>query len=731
MIDAEETLARTRARIAHDLLGSEAPMRIGEITLHEHQQRAVHRLDLLLRIHGGAMLADATGLGKTFVALAIAARIERVLIVGPAALANAWQQAMGRTDVNAPFLSFDRLSRGPLSRVGSPDLVIVDEAHHLRNPGTKRYEAAAALCDRKRVLLLTATPLQNRRNDLLAQLALFLGDAAYSASDNDLARFIVRRSSLDARAELPHPRGPFRIELSVVDDFLDEILALPPALPGADEGEATALVTYSLLRQWASSRAAFVAALRRRLAKAIALTNSLEAGRWPTRDELAAWSWAGEAVQLALPDLLAVPAAASSQNTETLLSTVRAHYSGLKGLMGKLRGTSDPDVARADAIAEICQRHPEARVIAFTQYAETVHSFSRLLIRRLPGVAALTASGGRVIGGRVTRREVLRQFTPAGPAMARAERIDLLVTTDVLSEGLDLQRASVIVHLDLPWNPARLEQRVGRVRRLGSEHDEIFIYALAPPAASERILRVETRLRAKIGMAARVVGLDVATMGRGIPSAAPPEHSSRTLGVVERWGRAAPHSWDEAASGTPCATVLSPHHGLLALVVAEGELLLLAAIDAWQVTADPAVVEHAAYLCAGVAVPSEPDEIRKAKEAIAEWLAHRAARRELGQMSAGGAQLRRRIGTLISELLAAAPRHRRVALVSLASAARRALRVPLGAGAERSLLMLARAERRDAHWLESIAALSSGRPAPLAHAEDPEIQALIVLRRTG
>src|SRR6185312_16097211 len=97
---------------------------------------------------------------------------------------------------------------------------------------------------------------------------------------------------------------------------------------------------------------------------------------------------------------------------------------------------------------------------------------SRSLMMKMSGVAALTAHGGRVAGGRISRREVLVQFTPHadGAAVPTADHIRLLIATDVLSEGLDLQRASVVVHLDLPWNPARLEQRVGRVRRLGAEH---------------------------------------------------------------------------------------------------------------------------------------------------------------------------------------------------------------------------------------------------------------------
>ena len=193
-VDADAILARAKSVLAREILDAECgPAQVGDIRLHEHQRRAVARIRALLATAGGALLADSTGLGKTFVALAVAMGVERVLIVGPATLAESWYLAMARARVEAHFVSLERLSRSPSSPVADAELVIVDEAHHLRNQRTKSYAAVAALCDRARVLLLSATPLQNRRDDLVAQLALFLGDAAASATDAELARFIVRR----------------------------------------------------------------------------------------------------------------------------------------------------------------------------------------------------------------------------------------------------------------------------------------------------------------------------------------------------------------------------------------------------------------------------------------------------------------------------------------------------------------------------------------------------------
>lgn len=731
--EADRLLDSARARIANEILAAELPpATLGELTLYPHQRRAVARIHKLLRLAGGAMLADATGLGKTFVALAVGATVERLLIVAPAALIDAWHGSAARARVVATFISAERLSRGAAPPISHPDIVIVDEAHHFRNPRTKRYAALADICDRSRVLLLSATPLQNRRDDLVAELALFLGDAAAAASDEELASFVVRRRAADAGLRLPRVVGPRRIDLPVADDVLDELLALPAPVLGRDEGEAAALVSYTLLRQWSSSRAALVAGLRRRLAKGLALTTSLEAGRWPSREELVAWSYADDAIQLALPELLSPLGEGRATELSRLLDTVRAHTDGIRSLLSHLRASRDPDECRAAALDDICGAHPGKPVIAFSQYAETVHAIARLLMTRRAGVAALTARGGRVVGGRISRREVLAQFSPqAGRSPSRScERISLLVTTDVLSEGLDLQNASVVVHLDLPWNPARLEQRVGRVRRLGSAHDEVHVYAMSPPASSERVLCVESRLRAKLRLASTIVGLDSPSLDAApfaVPLA-PPELASDSLAIVERWRRAGDAK--QAAVGCPLvAGVLAPGEGLLVLLAAGEERLLLASVGSGGLSLDADLVARVLSSCDGPpAIPTE-HEITRALHAIQAWTIHWTGRRQLTLASRAGARCRSRLALRITELLAAAPRHERAALAATASRARRTLAGSLGAGAERALATLAAASRFDANSLNEIAALSVGRRARTADASEPAALAVIVLRR--
>src|SRR5690606_1709405 len=131
--------------------------------LEPFQTRAAVRLARIIRIRGGAILADSVGLGKTHVALAlIRAEIDAggtALVVAPAQLRAHWKRHL-RTVPNCTFVSHTTMSRA--SRTPrQPSLVVVDEAHAFRNARTRRYAALALLCENARVLLLTATPVNN------------------------------------------------------------------------------------------------------------------------------------------------------------------------------------------------------------------------------------------------------------------------------------------------------------------------------------------------------------------------------------------------------------------------------------------------------------------------------------------------------------------------------------------------------------------------------------------
>src|SRR5438067_1493590 len=269
-------------------------------------------------------------MGKTFVALAIARDFARTLIVAPAALRDMWATESHRVGIQLPFVSVEALSRGHRDR-RTFDLVIIDEAHHLRNPKTSRYDLLSRLVARSRVLMLSATPLHNSRRDITALLSIFLGSRAQTLTGSELGRCIVRRrvDSADLSKRIPDAEALVWKEIADNNAIPGALLALPPPIPPSDGGDGGVFIARSLLRQWCSSDAALEAALRRRLARSIALTEALQSGHYPSEEELSAWTFAEDSVQLAFTSLVATPIGDASQ----LLESIRAHADAVRRLL--------------------------------------------------------------------------------------------------------------------------------------------------------------------------------------------------------------------------------------------------------------------------------------------------------------------------------------------------------------------------------------------------------------
>lgn len=675
---------------AHVLGGSTDSQVLGTVTLRKHQCEAVRRLRDILARHGGALLADEVGLGKTFVALALAADMEQPVVVAPAALRTMWRGASERTGVKLRFVSMERLGRG--NTVPPAGVIIVDEAHHFRNDGTQRYARLADACARSSVLLLSATPVQNSLDDLRRLMALAIGRRAFALDRAELGRLIVRRdaATVTGSTELPRVADPLTIAIRSDADCLNQICALPPPLPPADGEAAQALIAFSLAKQWSSSRAALMAALTRRMAMARAMDDALSCGRRLTRADLALWRFAENQQQLAFPEF----ASASAAGRGELLEQVRAHHDGVRALMAWIKGQPDIDRHRADELLAIARRHPGERIVAFAHFAETVSALYRLLVQDTR-VAALTHGGGRVAGGVVGRGEILAQFGP-GARIPDHARIELLLTTDVLSEGVDMQGASVVVHLDLPWNPARMEQRVGRLRRPGATRETIAVYIFAPPAPAERLLQLERRLREKLGEAARSVGVSGAILPNLTPSPGSAitarEHNIATL---DTWLR--PWAKRDAAIA---AAVRSQRDGAIACVRCAGQILLVA-VEPNDIEVDPAP-DLIRSIAGSRAAECSAGQIEATRQRLTAWMSRRVATEVVQLPMSGTARARRTILRRVNAIAGRTRRHERNSLSAVIGAARRAATVTMPAGAERVLNELAGAALPDEAWLRAI-----------------------------
>ncbi len=719
------TAAEVRATIARQLLGDQPDEAMGHLVLRPHQMDAVGRVTRLLAQHGGALLADDVGLGKTFVALAIAREAQQPWVIAPAAVRDHWIATAAHACVRVHVESFESLARrGP--SLARPGLVVIDEAHHLRNTGTRRFAAAAALCRGAQVLLLSATPVQNRLADLRNLLSLFLGERAHALPETQLPEYVVRRVERDLpageRLDLPHIEAPQWLPPVPDVDCLDRILRLPPPVPPADGDDGGALLLYSVTRQWASSRAALRGALRRRLARGLALQDALAAGRIPSRAELAAWSFADGAQQLSFPELTV---RAESADAALLLAQVRSHGAAVRELLAWLDASDDPDRSRIAHLLALLARRRGERVVAFSEYADTINAYYHALAPR-GCVAMLSHAGGRVAGGAVSRGDLLQRFAPGASARSRpSERIDLLLTTDVLSEGVSLQDASVVVHLDLAWNPARLEQRVGRLRRFDAARDSIGVFVMPPPAPAERLLDLERRLRDKLAIAGRSIGL----AGAILPGMTVERRNESLLRGNERIAAAVKAWRADAFDAAPPITgaARSDRSGALACVRRDGVVTLLALRDV-TVTDDRGMVEDVIAAADGEDAAASPELLQETWRRVERWLRVRARGDVMELPAVHVAHSRRSLLHRVDAIARRAPRHSQPRLAPLMRAARTAATATLSTGAERVLAELSAAAMADEAWLHAVSEFATMNVHPAA-SEPPEVLALLVLCR--
>ena len=708
---------------------------------------AVGRIESAIDEFGGALLCDEVGMGKTFVATAIARRYSRRLVVAPAALSQMWTHALRTTRIDADFVSFEKLSRirpndGSGSRNASRncpnlpsypeyDLLIIDEAHHARNRATERYAQLKKLARRAKLLLLTATPIHNRRDDLSALLSLFLGSRADALTRSELARCVVRRDHQQLKSMALIPTVLPTVTLQVSDDpqTVCELLALPDPVPVRDGGLGRGLIARGLVHQWASSEAALNEALRRRIARAFALIASLEAGTYPTENDLRTWIFDDGALQLGFPELLSAPIG----DAAALLETVRVHSTALQRFRQSHSARLLLDTERANAIASLRNAHPKAKIVAFAQYTETVSMLFRKLVNA-GGVAMLTAHGARVAGGRLSRGEALSRFAPralhASPPAA-AEAIELLLSTDLLSEGVNLQDAEVVVHLDIPWTAARLEQRVGRVARMGSLHSTVRVYLIRPPASAAALLDNEVLVQRKWDIARLAIGSAItppfpdqppAETGGGVESVT--RQTERLRAILGCWRRPDLFAGDEVS----VASISSGQSGFLAVVSIDGKSSLVVRLSE-QLSTDLESQIAACRLGSGVDVQTSCLEYEVALQQLREW-AERESASVMAGLADSSALRRRRLVNRIDTAIESAPPHSRSRRLVTAAKARHVAAAQHSAAIEAELELLARAPLSDDEWLTAVAQLD---PARTAFAKAPtnkrglQVQALLLL----
>lgn len=589
----------------------------GRIQLTRFQTDGVSRAKRILDRYHGVLVADSVGLGKSFVAAELITEViernrQRALLIAPAQLRDStWARFKRRYQVGVEVISFEQLGaalgdNGEGHGLGAdPDkysLVVIDEAHAFRNPDTSRARALRRLLQGdppKKVVMLTATPVNNSLWDLYDLLAYFIPHDATFAE--------MGIPSLKRRFDYAAAQDPFTLDPKVLFDILDattvrrtrhfvqryypndhirlkdgteltirfpepsvnaQTYDLDDVLPGffeefaeilqpeqgnpllsmarywpsryrrrgnvkAREVALVGLIRSGLLKRFESSARAFVTTLRRMGESHDAFLEGLDRGMILNSEGLAqlkeadsdeAWDEVVEFAEELDAEVFDV------QHLKEAVQRDRDLLESLRVRAATVTASQDPKLhllreslvriaaeAEREGFTEQDKRN-RRKVLIFSYFADTVDWIADYLTHVLQTDRRLAAFRGRMAAVRGTegwegvgRQEAVYGFVPESaeaPPGWTEDKYDILVTTDVLAEGMNLQQAGRIINYDLPWNPMRLVQRHGRIDRLGSSHDRVFITCVFPDRQLDRLLALENRIRVKLAQAAATIGLD-------------------------------------------------------------------------------------------------------------------------------------------------------------------------------------------------------------------------------
>ncbi|MCM3715270.1 DEAD/DEAH box helicase [Halalkalibacter oceani] len=452
-----------------DFHGLLAPKYLPKLSPFPHQIEVANTV--IEQMNGKAILADEVGLGKTIEAglilkeYMIRGLVKKVLILVPASLVSQWAIELN-TKFHIPAIpqkktyvweqcdvvvaSIDTAKRQPhrdLVLAQPYDLVIIDEAHKLKNPKTKNYEFIRLL-KKKFCLLLTATPVQNKLEEIFNLVSLLkpghLGDiqsfekeyrsSKRSPKNQEKLKELINKVMVRNRRAETGITWTKRIVETVPITFSESERAFYEEIEQlGDDSNHFALLT--LKRELCSSReAAFMT-----------LKNIVERAHKEGR---------------------------TAPRAEALLANIQ-HVTGH---------------AKAEKALELIQNIND-KVIIFTEYRATQLYLQWFLKQN--GISSVPFRGGFKRGKKDWMRELF------------SNHAQVLIATEAGGEGINLQFCSHIINYDLPWNPMRIEQRIGRIHRLGQKND-VHIYNFAVEDTVEQ--HILTLLYEKIHLFEAVVG---------------------------------------------------------------------------------------------------------------------------------------------------------------------------------------------------------------------------------
>lgn len=559
----------------------------------EYQKQAVINAKKILEKYGGVFISDVVGLGKTYITALLASQLDgRTLVIAPPALIDktnpgSWVNVFSDFRLHADFVSIGKLDDA-LEKTEQREYknVIIDEAHRFRNDDTKSYDKLSRICRGKRIILVSATPYNNRPNDILSLIKLFQNPSRSNIPGvpnlekffNDLddkLKTVDRQKEPNRYLELTREiakeirekvlkyimirRTRSEIEKYFAEDLrrnntkFSEVNKPNPLFYQFNEKEDEIFMrTIELLTQNLTYA---------RYMPLLYLKNSIDNFKEQSQRNM------GTFMKVLLVKRLESSIYAFKKSLERFIDSyekfIKAYENGKvyisKDYSNKifelLEEDNDEEIQRlieegkveeyesADfrenfgvdlrhdfnvlkeikAMWESIERDPkletllknlsentilkDKKIIIFTESKETAEYLGENINKHFGKEKALVFHGS---SSESIRDKIIENFD----ARARHQKDDyqILIATEVLAEGVNLHRANVVLNYDIPWNPTRLMQRVGRVNRIDTPHNEIHIFNFFPTKQADNEIELTNIARSKVEAFLTMLGGDSAIL---------------------------------------------------------------------------------------------------------------------------------------------------------------------------------------------------------------------------
>jgi len=578
---------------------------------YSYQTEAVLMMKQKLEAYGGVFLSDVVGLGKTYITSILAKETNvKPLVISPPRLIDYWDNTMKNFGVIAKVWSSGNLEN--LLDYKDYDVVIVDEAHDFRNSNTKRYGYLHEICAGKKVILVSATPMNNTPQDIANQIYLFqnkynssiqgvknlngffnnlqkryqevrasyhnnlvvpesikedIQNISKEIREKVLKQIMIRRTRADiidnydddikkSGLVFSKAEGPFPLYYKLTDkvnSLFDKTVKIIESPRDKKSSEKLFYARYSPLSYLKDTQiSSFVKMFKIERAEFDFLTMSerqligllrtqllkrLDSSFYSFRKTLGNIIHGYELYRdlyykgtilitkdldlieefLSLADnedveeflqknndVMIVPANMFEHRLVENLEKDLLQFKNLKAEWDLVK--DDPKIEEISKYLTEDKILSKEKVIIFTEFEDTVSYLKDNLALICPSIKDTYIT----ITGKSNSKDIdmmLRNFDPNYMENKQENKYRIVISTDVLSEGLNLNRASAVINYDIPWNPTRVIQRYGRVNRVGYSNT-IYLYNFFPTEKTEDKIHLLNTAKSKIEMFVNALGAD-------------------------------------------------------------------------------------------------------------------------------------------------------------------------------------------------------------------------------